>query len=264
MKFAVTTFATQPELSPEEVIPRLGGLGYDGVEIWGRQLDGLSDDEVLALRSVVVNHGLVVCATSPYFDFIQGPERWGRSLHDSRTVCHQARLLSASILRYREVDCVSSADMNKGQWAACLDGLKALCGLAAPDLIVGIECHVDLPQDTVENILMMIDRVDAPNLKVIFQPDMYPPSEVPAAFDALYPHTAHVHVGNVQKGGGTDANGFPLRTHLGDPEGEYDFCWLLKELDRRNYEGFVTVEALTPPKQQNLGAELDFLRKSRA
>ena len=178
MKFAVTTFATQPELSPEDVISRLGELGYDGIEIWGRQLEELSDDEVLALRSTAEDHGLVVCATSPYFDFIQGPERWRRSLHKSRMICHQARLLGASILRYREVDFVPSADMSEGQWTACLDGLKALCGIAAPDLTVGIECHVDLPQDTVENILMMIDRVAASNLRVIFQPDMYPPRDV--------------------------------------------------------------------------------------
>lgn len=262
MKFAVTTFATQPELSPEETIPRLGELGYDGIEIWGRQLDGLDDDGVRSLRARAEKHGLIICAISPYFDFVQGPERWGCSLKDSRTICHQARLVGATIIRYREVDFIPSKDMTQAQWIDCLHGLRALCGLAAPNLAVGIECHVDLPQDSVENILMMIDRVAAPNLQVIFQPDMYPPAEVPEAFEALYPYTAHVHVGNVQQGGATDENGFPLRTNLGDPEGEYDFDWLLNELDRKNYEGFVTVEALTPPKGESLGIELEFLRKT--
>lgn len=264
MKFAATTFATQPKLSLNEAIHQMGALGYDGIEIWGRHLDGLTDKDVVALRKAGEDHGLVVCATSPYFDFVQGSDRWARSVTDCRTICHQARLLGASILRYREVDFIPSKDMTQGQWIDCLDGLRALCGLAAPDLTVGIECHVDLPQDTVENILMMIDRVAAPNLQVIFQPDMYPPTEVPEAFDALYPYTAHVHVGNVQQGGGTDENGFPLRTNLGDPEGGYDFTRLLKELDRRNYEGFVTVEALMAPKTESLSIELEYLRKAIA
>ena len=261
MKFSITSYAVHRSMALDDLIRRLGELHYDGVEVWGRDLEGASDERVRAIREAAEARRLTVCAISPYFDFVQGPERWRKGVEACRTVVRQARILGTPIIRYREVDYIPSADMSDAQWSACLDGLKALCGLASPDLIVGIECHENLPQDTVENILMMIEKVGMPNLKVIFQPSSYIGRDLGPILEALYVHTVHVHVSNRPKGGGRREDGSPLRCHLGDGEGEIDYDRFFGALKSRGYGGFVTIEGIKPPEYESLAVEIAYLRR---
>ena len=39
MKFSVTSYAVSRSMTLDELIPRLGVLGYDGVEVWGKDED---------------------------------------------------------------------------------------------------------------------------------------------------------------------------------------------------------------------------------
>lgn len=260
MKFSVTSYATAGSMTLDELIPKLGELGYDGVEVWGRDLEDASDTRVEAIRNAADANHLTVCATSPYFDFVPGDERWRRGVEACRMHVRQARILGATVLRYREVDYIASSNMSAAQWDWCLDGLKALCGLAMPDVIVGIECHENLPQDTVENILMMIEKVGMPNLKVIFQPSSYIGQDLVSILDALYLHTAHVHVSNRPKGGGRGPDGKPMRALLGEPDAEIDYGAFMTDLKRRGYHGFVTIEGLKQPVVDTLAAEIAYLK----
>jgi sugar phosphate isomerase/epimerase len=261
MKFSVTSYAVFRSMTLDELIPRLGALGYDGVEVWGKDLEGASDERVQEIRAAADAQNLTVCATSPYFDFVPGGERWEKGLAACRTVVRQARILGTPIIRYREVDYIPSAEMNADHWSACLDGLKALCGLAAPDLIVGIECHENLPQDSVENILMMIEKVGVPNIKVIFQPSSYVGQDLGPILEALYPHTVHVHLGNRPNAGGEAPDGSALKSYLGDKDSAIDYDAFFEDLKGRGYDGFATIEGIKAPENESLSVEIEYLKR---
>ncbi|MDP6039268.1 MAG: sugar phosphate isomerase/epimerase [Candidatus Latescibacteria bacterium] len=233
MKYAVTSYGVHRTMTIDQLIPRLGELNYDGVEVWGKDLENASEDRVLEIKAAADAQGLQVCATSPYFDFVPGGERWRKGVEACRTHCAQARALGATIMRYREVDYIPSADMDNKMWSSCIDGLKALAGLAMPDLIVGIECHENLPQDSPENITMMIEKIGMPNVKVIFQPSSYMGKDQLGILDQLYEHVVHVHLGNRPKVSGKAADGSDLKCDLGDPDGVMDYDSIFADLKKR-------------------------------
>ena len=122
MKYAVTSYGVHRTMTIDQLIPRLGELNYDGVEVWGKDLENASEDRVLEIKAAADAQGLQVCATSPYFDFVPGGERWRKGVEACRTHCAQARALGATIMRYREVDYIPSADMdNRCGLAASMD-----------------------------------------------------------------------------------------------------------------------------------------------
>ena len=262
MKFSVTSYAVHRVMTLDDLVVRLGELDYDGIEVWGRDLETASDDRVKQIRTAADDQNLTVCAMSPYFDFVRGPQLWQKSVEACRTVVRQARILGTPIIRYRELEYIPSAQMTDTQWSGCLDGLKALCGLAGPDLRVGIECHENLPQDTVPNILMMIEKVGMPNLKIIFQPSSYLGQDLVKVLEALYPHTIHVHVSNRPKDGKTREDGSPWPTSLGDPDSQIDYDQFFVALKQRGYDGYVTIEGVAPPEYEKLAVEIAYLRKA--
>ena len=70
MKFAVTSYGVHRTMTIDQLIPRLGELKYDGIEVWGKDLEGASDGRVGEIKAAANRQGLEICATSPYFDFV--------------------------------------------------------------------------------------------------------------------------------------------------------------------------------------------------
>ena len=109
---------------------------------------------------------------------------------------------------------------------------------------------------------MMIDRVGMPNLKVIFQPSSYIGRDLGPILDALYPHTAHIHLSNRPRSGGQMPDGKPLRAYLGDADGVIDYDAFLSDLKGRGFDGFLTIEGIKQPEYESLAVEIEYLRKA--
>jgi sugar phosphate isomerase/epimerase len=268
MKFCVTTFATQRVISPEDLMPKLQAFGYDGIELWSGDLSGepylawyrqdsvriadLWPDEALseaeasrlkALKALADQHGLAIPMLSPYFDFTAGQQRWEESLAVGRRYIQYAQALGSPLFR----TCggrIASANMTEADWEACISGLKALTSLpGAEEVVFALECHGNRPEDTIAGILREIEEVGADNLKVLLQPSSFiSEADTRQILDALYEHSVHIHAG------------------LSNPQ--VDWEWMLPEMERRGYEGYLSLEGVEEPKVESIERTIGWLRET--
>lgn len=269
MKFSVTTFATQGLISPEALMPKLAAWAYDGIELWSGDLSGpdylawyrsdsvrladlwsgeeLGEEErarLVSLRERAAENGLEISMLSPYFDFTAGPQRFQESLAVGRRYVQYAQILGCPTIR----TCggrIASAKMSEADWEACIAGLKALTGLpGAEDVLFCLECHGNRPEDTIASVLREIRKVGAENLKILLQPTSYiGEADTRQILEVLYEHTAHIHTGLESK--------------------EVDWTWMLPEMKRRGYDGYLSLEGVAEPKLETIEKEIQWLRGLR-
>ena len=175
--------------------------------------------------------------------FTAGRQRWEESLAVGRRYVEYARILGCPTIR----TCggrIASADMTEADWEACIEGLKALTSLpGAEQVVFALECHGNRPEDTIAGVLREIEEVGADNLKVLLQPTSYlGEADTRQILDALYEHTAHIHTGLTNK--------------------DVDWAWMLPEMVRRGYEGYLSLEGIAEPKLETIEKEIHWLRET--
>jgi sugar phosphate isomerase/epimerase len=255
MRFSVTTFASKGLISPQELMPRLQAWGYDGIELWVGDLPGgeghiawfrqnavpmaeiWPGDEPTAgelkqlhsLKALAEGHGLSIPMISPYFDFTAGQRRWQESLAVGQRCIQYAIALDAPLIRCMGGR-IPSAEMTEADWDSCLSGLKALTQLpGAEHVIFALECHPNRPGDTIESILREVNEVGADNLKILLQPSSFiGQANTREILHALYARSVHIHAG--------------LRNQ------DVDWPWLLGEMVRRGYQGYLSIEGAKDPR----------------
>jgi sugar phosphate isomerase/epimerase len=293
VKISVTTLGTLNVISPEDLMPKLEQWGYDGIELWGGDLPGsehvkwyqdnsvrIADvyssdrasqeelDRIVELKSLAERHHLEIPMISAYFDFIAGKQRWEESLVIASRYIEYALAMGVRLIRtmtggfgsgfkpgegraHAAGTVVPSSAMTDAQWDAVIEGLKAITSLPGADKVIfAIETHHGRPEDTIESVLKEIKETGASNLKVLLQPNQFIP-QIPGMtaqkmLDALYEHTVHLHV----------------RTGMKDSI--VNFGWLLPELMRRGYDGYVTLEGIAEPKLKSLEEEVKWFRQATA
>lgn len=270
MKFSVTTYGTQGVLSPEELMPKLEELGYDGIEIWAGDLPGaehiawyrydsvrisevwqgeeLTEEELARLnrlKELAAQHNLAIPMIATYFDFTAGERRWEESLMVGRRYIQYALALGSPLIRTC-AGSIGSAQMTEAHWKACISGLKALTHLPGAERVVfALECHPNRPEDTIASILREVEEVGADNLKVLLQPTSFAAeATTPQMLDALYEHTVHIHAVTDMKDSTT-----------------VDWAWLLPEMVRRGYDGFLSLEGISEPKLESIEREVKWLKE---
>jgi len=102
---------------------------------------------------------------------------------------------------------------------------------------LGIETHGGLSSDA-PAMVMLCQEVGSKHFGVLFDPCNCAANGVDykRAWEIFHDYVVHVHV----KDGRTGPDGKWQRVHLG--EGEIDFPWLLRELDRVGYDGDIALE----------------------
>ncbi|NLE94937.1 MAG: sugar phosphate isomerase/epimerase [Dehalococcoidia bacterium] len=280
-KFSVTTLATEGVIAPVDLMPKLATWGYDGIEIWGGDRPGsqhvtwFRDDSVriaqvypgdratdaeldaLAhLKAVADRVGLAIPMISPYFDFISGPERFDESLRVGARYVEYARALECRLIRTMTGGSgsargsVPSRLLTDAEWDACIRGLKALSALpGAENVVYAIETHSGRPEDTIETVLRQMREVEAPNVRVLLQPNQFiarvPGVTAQGMLEALYPYTVHLH------------------EHTGMKDNPVGWQYILAELRRRNFDGYLSIERARPePRLQALEQEIVWLRST--
>jgi sugar phosphate isomerase/epimerase len=194
MQFCVTTYVTQNVILPEDLIPKLGEWGYDGIELWGGRpyqvgrlkwgLEGRTQTELEQLKKLVEEQGLEVPVVSPYFKFTSGEEDYKNSLQKAKRYCELAKFYSAKVIRVLG-EGIPSAKMTEDNWKAFIRGLKDLAALGNEyGVVFGLELHPDTPHDTVLGQLRCIWQTGSPKVRALYQPSTT--SELEPEIDPLW------------------------------------------------------------------------------
>ena len=230
------------------ILPILAEAGYDGVEIWWPHLAGLSRDEREQVREQLVELGLSVAMVSPYFNFTTSEQTAQRSMAEALEVLEEAQLLSARGIRVFTGK-TASRDATDEQWSRCAKALVRLCDhSSAAGTLWCLETHAWNLTDSVEGTLRLLQLVDRPALKVIFQPSTFKVQHM-TALTALAPHTAHIHATN-----GRDGKACRLA------DGELNWPRIIQGLSDKGFSGYISVEWFGDDPQAVARDEAAYLR----
>jgi len=181
----------------EDLVQPLAEIGYDAIEVFGGQVLNRSEDDLDRLRDLAAQHGIGLLGVAPYFALTRGQTEYDETMQTAEKTVSIARRIGATKVRtFTDVgpDGLGLADATEKDWDQAVRGLQAITAMDR-DLQFVLETHPHTLAETVASVEQLIARVDAPNLKVNFQPiQPFVDYGINAAFDRLRPHITHLHL----------------------------------------------------------------------
>lgn len=208
----------------DELLPRIAGWGYRGIELWGPHIAHLDAAGLADLRGLLDRHDLAVPMVSSYYDFTGSADKLAESLAHGRETIARARALGAAGIRVFTGK-KRGGDASPAEWEQCCQALRRLCDEAGP-IILAAEIHDWNLMDTAENCERLVAAVGRPNFGLIWHPTHFGPDPLPTWL-RLRQHVRHVHATN--RGGGL-------------ADGTIDWRAMLAALRRDGYAGWISVE----------------------
>jgi len=264
MKLSLCTIAFRERLL-EDAINIAQQIGFDGVEIWGREphiSENFDERRVRAARKMIEDRNLTICGLGSYLRFSgSAPTEDDEDSPDLASVLHTARVLGAPIVRVWAGSSPSSK-ARKRDWNLCVQELKGACEKAAN---VGAEIAVEMQSgtfaDTAASANRLLDDVSAPNLKLNYQPSNGLPPENPVKrLRSVVNRLASVRVRNYDR----LISDPEERQHIVPlAEGVFDYRELISILRKADFQGYLSVEAISAKasdKIDALKAEYEYLR----
>jgi 3-dehydroshikimate dehydratase len=264
MKVGLCTVAFRERLL-EDAVSIAEQIGFDGVEIWGREphiSETFDEGRVRAARKMIEGRGLQVCGLASYLRFggcLPADEE--EEAPDLASVLHTARVLGAPVVRVWAGGCPPSQD-SKADWDLCVDELRVACEKAENlGVALAVEMQPGTFAETAESANRLLDEVGAPNLRLNYQPgNGLPPEDPVKRLRAVLPRIVSFRVRNYDQ----------LLTRAEDrnhvvplAEGVFDYRELIGLLRNEGFSGYLTVECVTTKaadKVNALRADVDFLR----
>lgn len=220
----------------EDVVRKYAAIGFDAIEIMQRQIQDHSNDALKSLRELADGAGIKVLVIAPYFILTRGQPHYDETMQIAEATIKAAHILGATKVRtFTDVahDGIGSDIATESHWEHAVAGLKKITAMDR-SLEFVVETHPHTLADTVEASEKLLSRVEAPNLKLNFQPT--PPMVrfgLLKAFDRLQPHIAHMHLHQI------NAEGVP--TYLDSP-GEVDMPGFIAHIRHRGFDESISVE----------------------
>lgn len=250
MRFGLCTISNK-EASVETVLAQAAAVGYDGVEVWGRDHVGDGSEETCrTIRREADRRGLDVAVYGSYLR--PGAESFTDERDHELAVTER---LGADRIRVWAGD-QEYGDRDPEYWDRVVADLRELTVLAADRGVeVTVEKHDGTLTNEREGARRLIEAVDDPNCRLNYQPlfGMSPDAIVEEAHE-LAPLSNNVHVQAVPERGG-----WP-RCALEDAF--YDVEAVLAAFQSADFDGYVTVEFVPDgvPYEQAIAADLDYLQ----
>ncbi|MEO1235626.1 MAG: sugar phosphate isomerase/epimerase [Planctomycetota bacterium] len=194
LSFCTIAFRDEPI---ETVIPRLAEIGYPAVEVFYPQVENHSERQLIELRKLADDVGIDIAVLSPYFWLTQDETLRRRSLGIAERCVAAARLLGCPRIRtFTDTGPtgIGSGAAAPAHWDTAVAALQTITAMGR-DLRFVVETHARTLADTPASTLRLLRRVDAPNLKVLFQP-MFD-RDYGADYEALAEHVEHIHLNNM-------------------------------------------------------------------
>ena len=176
-------------LTPEVIIKRVKEAGLEGIE-WGGDVHSPhgDTDTAISVRAKTEAEGLSVIEYGSYYVIGKSEP----ALFEAAIA--SAKALGTSIIRVWPGMNTPSDTISDAQYMDMVTDAKRICDLAH-DMTVALECHPGSLTDEYHTALQFISDVNKPNLKMLWQPNQYRPTEYNLdAIKALLPHLVSVHV----------------------------------------------------------------------
>lgn len=261
-QFALCTISHREKLL-EYVLDLARDLGFEAVEIWGREPhinEKFDENRTLAARRMLEERHLHIAALGSYVIFAPVRTR-PEELVELEDVLHTARCLRSSIVRVWASD-VGSAEASKTGWDRAVGEIRDACDRAQRlGIILAAEMHDDSLADTGASCLRLLEAVDRDNFRLNFQvSDRVRPETPLQRLNAVLPHIVHCHVQNfvnLTNGEGERVRRAPIS------EGLIDWQPLLERMTEKKYSGYYALEFAAREgegKREALAQDLSYLK----
>ena len=261
-QFALCTISHREKLL-EYVLDLARDLGFEAVEIWGREPhinEKFDENRTQAARRMLEERHLDVAALGSYVVF--GPARTRpEELVELEDVLHTARCLRSAIVRIWASD-VGSAEASRTCWDRTVGEIRDACDRAQRlEILLAAEMHDDTLADTGESCLRLLEAVDRENFGMNYQVSDRARPETPLQrLNAVLPHVVHCHIQNFVNL--TNGEGERVR-RAAISEGLVDWQPLLERLVDKKYRGYYALEFAAREgdgKREALAQDLSYLK----
>ena len=265
MKLACNTWCYR-NLSKEDAIARIGGFGFQGIELIAHAPCFHADvrftpREKAAVKQLVANHGMTIVALSPSTDYLKFTEEERRAqIEHTNAITDLCVEMGAPISRI-----FSGGRVPEGRsWQECVDAVVATLKPCADyaesqGVQLAIESHGQFGCD-LEALAAILDAVDSPASGITLDTSNFYSSGVDPleAARRLVGRIYHTHL----KDGSKTPEGYRGEA-VG--EGDLDFPAILALLKKQGYRGYYCVE-YEGREDPDLGVRksLEYLRTLRS
>ncbi len=221
-----------PYFKLDQLLSAIAGAGFKGLECWQYHLSGASLDEVAEYARRGRDLGLTFPVVGVYPQLhLEGPAK-DKAWDDLQRLIERAVVLEARVLKCF-VGTQASATLDEGSYARSLTFLQALTEAAyIAGLILTGETHENTLFDSVTSCRRVLDELNAPNLKVCFQPYNFEDTALMCTdYEALHPWVTHVHF-----------QGRKNDTFVLLEEATLDYAPLVKSLADHHFAGYACIE----------------------
>lgn len=237
-------------------------IGFQGVEIWGREphiSEEFDASRVAAVRRMVAERGLEVPVFGSYLRL--GATNTNNSGNASlKDVLQIAAALGAPIIRVWASD-VGSEEAEEGVWQETVREVREAAASAAKmGMILAAEMHSKTLADTGASARRLVEEVDSEAFGLNFQASSNLEEEKPMArLEAVLPKVVHLHAQNYAPLAGRGNR--VERVALAD--GIIDYRSLVSRLREAGYQGYLAVEfcpSNVKDKAYAIAQDFEFLR----
>lgn len=260
MKILLCTIAFRDKLL-DYSLDVLRKVGFDGVEIWGREphvAEKFDENRMRATRKLLDGKGVVPYVLGSYLRFGRTRNELDVQLGDT---LHVARWLKTPLIRVWASD-VGSAQANAHTWKQTVAEAQDACDRAAKlNMTLAVEMHGSTLADTADSSLRLVEEVGRDNFGLNFQlASVRDGDSTERRLSKVLPHVVHVHAQNYAEIPSHPADAL-RRVPLSSGVASYPL--LISTLRDAGYTGHVAVEfayAEGPEKVNALAEDLQFLR----
>ncbi len=237
-------------------------LGFDGVEIWGREphiSEQFDENRVKAVQRMIHERDLVVPVLSSYLRFGCTKARYEDNVQLEDTL-HTAHCLGTQIVRVWASD-VPSAQATEAVWETTTRECQQACDQASKlGIALAVEMHGGTLADSGAAARRLAESVKRDNFRLNYH--IVPDTELQTPLEQLQsvmPYVVHMHAQNYARLTGEDEG---RRVPLGD--GAIDYQPLVRQLRKSGYTGCIAVEfswVEGEAKREALAADLLYLKR---
>lgn len=230
----------------EEIVDLASAVGYDGVEVWGRDHVGDGSEATCdRIATVAAENGIEIAAYGSYLRC--GTESFDDDLE--RELAIADRLGTGTIRVWAGTQ--EYGDHDDEHWERVVGDLRHVTDRAADrGLAVTVEKHDDTLTDTLEGAKTLIEAVDDERCGLNYQPGFsIPPDELEREAESLAPLSNQLHLQTTRERTGRDRA--PLA------ESYYDLGAILDPFLERGFDGYANVEFVTDERPYREAIEAD-------
>ncbi len=236
-------------------------LGFDGVEIWGREphiSEQFDENRVKAVQRMIHQRGLMVPILGSYLRFGCTKPRYEDNVEVDDTL-HTAHCLGTELVRVWASD-VPSEQASKAVWETTTRECQQACDQASKlGITLAMEMHSGTLADSATAARRLAESVKRDNLRLNYQ--IVPDIELQTPLEQLQlvmPYVVHMHAQNyAHLTSVKEARRVPLA------DGAIDYQPLVKQLRESGYTGCIAVEfswVEGEGKREALAADLMYLK----